>query len=72
MLAFLTTSSIMAMNEANANGVAPGYKSVLQNENAAAVREIRSQNGFYAGNDPVQYAEAAPGLYVGDGKPLPF
>ncbi|OHC47662.1 MAG: sugar ABC transporter substrate-binding protein, partial [Rhodobacteraceae bacterium GWF1_65_7] len=31
MLAFLTTSSIMAMNEANANGVAPGYKSVLSN-----------------------------------------
>ena len=32
MLAFLTTSSIMAMNEANANGVAPGTKSVLKNE----------------------------------------
>ena len=127
MLAFLTTSSIMAMNEANANGVAPGYKSVLQNENlqavsqpakiwakvwstrgallacrvlshrsrpsatrstvplldrfsaeealdnaATAVREIMSQNGFYQGNDPVDYAQAAPGLYVGEGKDLPF
>jgi multiple sugar transport system substrate-binding protein len=33
MLAFLTTASIMAMNEANANGVAPGHKSVLTNRN---------------------------------------
>lgn len=127
MLAFLTTSSIMAMNEANANGVAPGYKSVLENENlqavsqpakvwgdslhhawcaprlpgafpieqaigneinravvgqvsakealdnaAAAVREIMVDNGFYAGNDPVDYASVAPGLYVGEGVPLPF
>ncbi|MFO1039585.1 MAG: extracellular solute-binding protein [Geminicoccaceae bacterium] len=31
MLAFLTTASVMAMNEANANGVAPGMKSVLTN-----------------------------------------
>jgi len=37
MLAFLTTSSIMAMNEANANGVAPGYRSVLNNTNLQAV-----------------------------------
>jgi multiple sugar transport system substrate-binding protein len=37
MLAFLTTSSIMAMNEANANGVAPGYQSVLTNPNLQAV-----------------------------------
>ena len=37
MLAFLTTASIMAMNEANANGVAPGYKSVLSNPNLQAV-----------------------------------
>lgn len=127
MLAFLTTSSIMAMNEANANGVAPGYKSVLENKNlqevsqpakiwgdslhhawcaprlpgafpieqtigneinravvgkitakealdnaATAVKEIMSQNGFYQGNDPVDYAQAAPGLYVGEGKDLPF
>ena len=33
MLAFLNISSIMAKNEANANGVAPDYKSVLTNEN---------------------------------------
>ncbi len=127
MLAFLTTSSIMAMNEANANGVAPGYKSVLQNPNlqevsqpakvwgdslehawcsprlpgafpieqaigneinravvgqisakealdnaAAAVKSIMESNGFYQGNDPVNYAETAPGLYVGEGKALPF
>jgi len=39
MLAFLTTSSIMAMNEANANGVAPGYKSVLSNPRLRAVSE---------------------------------
>jgi multiple sugar transport system substrate-binding protein len=37
MLAFLTTASIMAMNEANANGVAPGYRSVLGNPNLQAV-----------------------------------
>ena len=127
MLAFLTTSSIMAMNEANANGVAPGYRSVLENKNlqavsqpaevwgksldhawcaprlpgafpiemaigneinravvgkisakqaldnaAAAVKKIMAQNGFYKGKDPVNYAETAPGLYVGQGKPLPF
>jgi len=117
----------MAMNEANANGVAPGYKSVLTNENlhkvsqpakvwgdslehawcaprlpgafpieqaigneinravvgditgkealdnaAAAVKQIMTENGFYAGADPVEYAAAAPGLYVGEGKDLPF
>jgi multiple sugar transport system substrate-binding protein len=117
----------MAMNEANANGVAPGYRSVLTNEElrkvsqpakiwgeslehawcsprlpgafpieqaigyeinravvgqitgqealdnaAAAVRTIMSENGFYQGNDPVEYAAAEPGLYVGEGKPLPF
>ena len=127
MLAFLTTASIMAMNEANANGVAPGYRSVLTNPNlqavsqpakvwsdsldhawcaprlpgafpieqaigneinravvgqitakealdnaAAAVKEIMTSNGFYQGKDPVDYAAAAPGLYVGEGKPLPF
>ena len=127
MLGFLTTASIMAMNEANANGVAPGYRSVLANEElqkvsqpakiwgesldhawcsprlpgafpieqaigneinravvgqitgqealdnaAAAVRSIMSENGFYQGNDPVDYAAAEPGLYVGEGKPLPF
>ena len=127
MLAFLTTASIMAMNEANANGVAPGYKSVLRNPNlqevsqpakvwgdslehawcsprlpgafpieqaigneinravvgqigakealdnaAKAVREIMSSNGFYEGSDPVDYASVAPGLYVGEGKDLPF
>ncbi len=39
MLAFLTTSSIMAMNEVNANGVAPGYKSVLTNEKLRMVSQ---------------------------------
>lgn len=127
MLGFLTTASIMAMNEANANGVAPGYKSVLTNPNlqavsqpakvwseslehawcaprlpgafpieqaigneinravvgqitakealdnaASAVRRIMESNGFYQGRDPVDYAAAAPGLYVGEGRPLPF
>ena len=39
MLAYLTTASIMAMNEANANGVAPGYKSVLANEKLRSVSQ---------------------------------
>lgn len=39
MLAFLTTASIMAMNEANANGVAPGQRSVLTNEKLQAVSQ---------------------------------
>jgi multiple sugar transport system substrate-binding protein len=39
MLAFLTTASIMAMNEANANGVAPGYRSVLANPRLRAVSQ---------------------------------
>lgn len=39
MLGFLTSASIMAMNEANANGVAPGYRSVLNNPNL----EVASQ-----------------------------
>jgi multiple sugar transport system substrate-binding protein len=39
MLAFLTTASIMAMNEANANGVAPGYRSVLANDKMRAVSQ---------------------------------
>lgn len=127
MLAFLTTSSIMAMNEANANGVAPGYKSVLNNPNLRAVsqpaepwatsldyawcapripgmfemeqalgneinravtgqitaqealengqaawRSVMEKNGFYSDARPVQYADVAPGLYQGAGKPLPF
>ncbi|MEM9223068.1 MAG: extracellular solute-binding protein [Pseudomonadota bacterium] len=127
MLAFLTTSSIMAMNEANANGVAPGYKSVLSNprlqavsqpaevwgksldyawcaprlpgmfemeqaignelnrawvgqisakealDNAAAsVKQIMDRNGFYSGKPPVEFVNAAPGMYVGEGKLPPF
>ncbi len=127
MLAFLTTASIMAMNEANANGVAPGYRSVLSNPElqkvsqpaevwgtsldyawcaprlpgmfemeqaignelnrawvgqitgkealdnaAAAVRQIMDRNGFYGSTPPVDYAAAAPGLWVGEGKALPF
>jgi multiple sugar transport system substrate-binding protein len=39
MLGFLTTASIMAMNEANANGVAPGYRSVLTNEELRKVSQ---------------------------------
>jgi multiple sugar transport system substrate-binding protein len=51
MLAFLTTASIMAMNEANANGVAPGYRSVLANEKLRAVSqpaEVWSKSLDYA------------------------
>jgi multiple sugar transport system substrate-binding protein len=127
MLAFLTTSSIMAMNEANANGVAPGYRSVLANERLRAVSQpmpvwaasldhawcaprlpgmfemeqalgneinraitgqisgkealdngqaawkaIMEKNGFKDGGGPVAYADVAPGLFVGTGRPLPF
>jgi len=127
MLGFLTTSSIMAMNEANANGVAPGYRSVLTNEKlqavsqpaevwgtsldyawcaprlpgmfemeqalgneinkaivgqatakealdtgAEAVQKIMKRQGFYGTKPPVEYAAAAPGLWMGEGKDLPF
>jgi multiple sugar transport system substrate-binding protein len=127
MLSFLTTASIMAMNEANANGVAPGYRSVLNNaqlakasqplevwakaldyawcaprlpgmfemeqalgneinraivgqispkealdNGAAAWTQIMERNGFRGGDAPVAYADVAPGLWAGAGKPLPF
>ena len=39
MLAYLTSASTMAMNEANADGVAPGYKSVLANEKLQSVSQ---------------------------------
>ena len=57
MLAFLTTSSIMAMNEANANGVGPGYRSVLTNPNLQAV----SQPAEVMANS-LEYAWCAPRL----------
>jgi multiple sugar transport system substrate-binding protein len=41
-------------------------------DNAAeAVRRIMDRNGFYGSRPPVAYSEVAPGLYVGEGKPLP-
>ncbi|MFB2553691.1 ABC transporter substrate-binding protein [Ensifer soli] len=57
MLAFLTTSSIMAMNEANANGVAPGYRSVLGNEK---LRAISQPAKVWA--DSLEHAWCAPRL----------
>ncbi len=127
LLAFLTSASIMAMNEANANGVAPGCKSVLNNEKlravsqpakvwaealdhawcaprvphgfemdqeigflinkvvvgdlkpkealdqaAVTVKNIMGRNGFYAGNDPMNYSTVEPGLWIGKGKTAPF
>ena len=57
MLAFLTTASIMAMNEANANGVAPGYKSVLAN---AKLRSVSQPAKVWA--DELDYAWCAPRL----------
>jgi multiple sugar transport system substrate-binding protein len=57
MLAFLTTSSIMAMNEANANGVAPGYKSVLNNEK---LRSVSQPAKVWA--EELDYAWCAPRL----------
>ena len=57
MLAFLTTSSIMAMNEANANGVAPGYRSVLSNEELRKVSQPAEVWGT-----SLDYAWCAPRL----------
>ena len=57
MLAFLTSASIMAMNEANANGVAPGYKSVLKNEKLQSVSQPAKVWG-----DELDYAWCAPRL----------
>ena len=36
------------------------------------IKKIMGENGFYKGSDPVDYAATAPGLYVGEGKDLPF
>lgn len=55
MLAFLTTASIMAMNEANANGVAPGYKSVLSNAKLQSVSQPAKIWG-----ESLDYAWCAP------------
>jgi multiple sugar transport system substrate-binding protein len=57
MLAFLTTASIMAMNEANANGVAPGYKSVLNNEKLRSVSQPAK-----VWSEALDYAWCAPRL----------
>ena len=57
MLAFLTTASIMAMNEANANGVAPGYKSVLNN---AKLRKVSQPTEVLA--NELDFAWCAPRL----------
>ena len=60
MLGFLTTASIMAMNEANANGVAPGYRSVLTNQKLQAVSQPAKVWG-----DSLDYAWCAPRLPSG-------
>ncbi len=57
LLSFLTTSSIMAMNEANANGVAPGYRSVLNNEN---LRKVSQPAKIWA--ESLDYAWCSPRL----------
>ena len=46
-------------------------KEALDNT-AEALRGIMDQNGFYSGTPPAEYAAVAPGLYVGEGKDLPF
>ena len=38
----------------------------------AAWKVIMERQGFYGDAKPVQYADVAPGTYVGAGKPLPF
>jgi multiple sugar transport system substrate-binding protein len=57
MLAYLTSASTMAMNEANANGVAPGYKSVMANEN---LRKVSQPAKVWA--DQLDYCWCAPRL----------
>ena len=57
------------INRAVVGQIAP--QEALDNA-AAAVREIMDDNGFYGSNPPVDYASVAPGLYVGEGKDLPF
>ena len=57
MLAYLTTASIMAINEANANGVAPGYKSVLKNEKLQSVSQPAK-----VWSEALDYAWCAPRL----------
>ncbi|MDH6266110.1 hypothetical protein M2360_001506 [Rhizobium sp. SG_E_25_P2] len=37
-----------------------------------AWKKIMEKNGFSGGKGPVAYADVAPGMYVGAGKPLPF
>ena len=64
MLAFLTTASIMAMNEANANGVAPGYRSVLSNPNLQAVSPPSEGLG---GQPRARLVRAAHSRHVRDG-----
>jgi len=59
MLAFLTTASIMAMNEANANGVAPGQKSVLAN---ARLRSVSQPAAVWA--ESLEHAWCAPRIPV--------
>jgi multiple sugar transport system substrate-binding protein len=60
MLAYLTTASIMAINEANANGVAPGYRSVLTNEKLRAVSQPAK-----VWSEALDYAWCAPRLPQG-------
>ena len=64
MLAFLTTASIMAMNEANANGVAPGYRSVLTNPN---LRKVSQPAEVWANELDYCLVRAAPARHVRDG-----
>ena len=45
---------------------------IISQVRAEAVRKIMDNNGFYSSRPPVEYAAAAPGLYVGEGKMLPF
>lgn len=62
MLAFLTTSSIMAMNEANANGVAPGYRSVLTNPNLQTISQ--PANVWSKSLDYAWCAPRLPGMFA--------
>ncbi|WP_353222222.1 ABC transporter substrate-binding protein [Salinisphaera hydrothermalis] len=61
MLAFFTTASLQAMNGASANGVAPGFMSVIENEN---FQKIMPPSKIWGESLPYAWAEPRiPGMY---------
>lgn len=61
LLAFFTTASLQAMNGASANGVAPGYRSVIDNPN---FRKMFPAAKVWSDELPFAWAEPRiPGMY---------